>query len=357
MLQRSRTCSPSFLGLHLIHSAAKNRTIIPIIRLANNLKLPAGPWKDPGKKNILSFQNDDEWSESHGRDGFASDPCIEEVVPFFMDRNSLEPVGFLRSRVFGALLASLGTFQSPWEADSTSVRFAPWVNAHRDPVSVRSFAIDTLVKQWRSESLFSDILGKESSEHFPVYRSKLEFGQNLQCAIERPALPLFGFPNYGSLLIVYFICPNTNKTMIWVPRRSMTKRTFPGMLDVTVGGGIANDCTPLSTIIQEAHEEARLDETYVRERIFTTGFLEFRHRNPDGWILPGVYFTFELEAEPSVRPVPHDGEVECFELMDAQTVFDNILEGKFKGSSALAMIRFLSRRNWQDEGMAPLPYL
>lgn len=114
------------------------------------------------------------------------------------------------------------------------------------------------------------------------------------------------------------------------------------MLHVTVGGGIAHGHSPLTTIIREAYEEAHLDETYVRERISSSGMLEFHHRHPDGWILPGVYFTFELKMDPPLvegapQPLPHDGEVECFELMDPQSVLYNLLEGRFKGSSALAI--------------------
>lgn len=49
-----------------------------------------------------------------------------------------------------------------------------------------------------------DITAEETDEHFPVYRSRLAFGNQIQCTIERPALPLFGFPNYGSMLIGMF---------------------------------------------------------------------------------------------------------------------------------------------------------
>ncbi|KAH8826243.1 hypothetical protein DL96DRAFT_1277320 [Flagelloscypha sp. PMI_526] len=326
--------------------STQHRTLLPIIRSANNLQLPLGPWDALNRKFLLSFKTDDTWSTSFGREGFEADPRVEEVVPFFVG-DGQEPVGFLRTAVFDALQETTSDSQF-WDIGSSFVRFGPTMNSLKEAVPSRSNIIDALVKGWRAEGRFRDILGKETKEHFPVFASKLGFGELLQFTIERPALPLFGLPNYGSMLIAYFTCPETKELKMWIPRRSMAKRTFPGMLDVTVGGGIAHGCSPLSTIIQEAREEAHLEEHYVQQRISSTGTVEFQYRHPDGWILPGVYFTFELEMDPpslsGIQPRPNDGEVESFELMDATAVLDNLLAGKFKGSSALAIIQFLSRR-------------
>lgn len=45
-----------------------------------------------------------------------------------------------------------------------------------------------------------------------------------------------------------------------------------------------------------------------------------------------------------------DGEVESFELMDVKLVLQNLLEGNFKSSSALAIVDFLIRHGFiRDE--------
>lgn len=107
----------------------------------------------------------------------------------------------------------------------------------------------------------------------------------------------------------------------------------------------------MSTIVRESAEEACLDEHYVREYICPTGVLPFPNRSPAGWILPGLYYTFDLPLPPdgSVCPKTNmaDGEVESFELMDVQTVLELLLKNEFKNSSALALVDFLIRPRYK----------
>jgi len=128
---------------------------------------------------------------------------------------------------------------------------------------------------------------------------------------------------------------------------------WPGKLDVTVGGGIGLGDTALSTIVRECSEEALLDAAYVRENVRPVGILPFPNRSPAGWILPGLYYLYDLRLEPDGSIVPRtntlDGEVESFELMDAGTVLQNLVEGRFKASSALAMVDFFIRHGFITE--------
>ncbi|TFY78944.1 hypothetical protein EWM64_g5066 [Hericium alpestre] len=192
----------------------------------------------------------------------------------------------------------------------------------------------------------------------PVFSTAArELSDPLAFTIERAALPLFGFPNFGCLLIAYFRSADTGKTMFWIPRRSRSKRTWPGRLDVTVGGGISAGDSAAATIVRECAEEASLDETFVRENLRPVGVLPFPNRSPAGWILPGLYHLFDLSLPPdgSVCPKvnPADGEVENFELMDAETVLHNLVAGVFKPSSALALVDFLIRHGFVTEETDP----
>lgn len=129
--------------------------------------------------------------------------------------------------------------------------------------------------------------------------------------------------------------------------------SWPGRLDVTVGGGIIAGETALSTIIRECTEEASLDANFVQENIHSVGFISFPNRSATGWVLPGFYYLFDLllPSDGSVQPQINaaDGEVEGFELMDTQTVLENLLAGAFKPSSALALVDFLIRHGFLTE--------
>ena len=173
------------------------------------------------------------------------------------------------------------------------------------------------------------------------------------------------FPTfYLTTHIAYFQSPQTGETRIWIPRRSRTKRTcvypstvalspdssthrWPGCLDVTVGGGIGLNETASSTIVRESAEEASLDPNFVAKTIRSSGVVSFPNLSPAGWILPGLYFVFDLRLRDDGTPEPrvnkHDGEVEGFELLSVPEVLANLLDGRFKPSSALALVDFLIR--------------
>jgi len=129
------------------------------------------------------------------------------------------------------------------------------------------------------------------------------------------------------------------------------------MLDVTVGGGMGLGDSAMETIVRESAEEALLDHDYVKEFVRPVGAIPFCNRSPGGWILPGMYYLFDLPLPPNGSITPRinalDGEVEKFELLDVQLVLQYLLEGRFKSSSALAIIEFLIRHGYITEDTDP----
>ena len=109
----------------------------------------------------------------------------------------------------------------------------------------------------------------------------------------------------------------------------------------------------MDTIVRECTEEASLDSTYVKNNIRPVGVLPFPNRSPAGWILPGLYYLYDLPlpSDSSIRPQVNtaDGEVESFELMDVDTVLQNLVDGVFKPSSAMALVDFLIRHGHMTE--------
>ncbi|KAG8843237.1 hypothetical protein FRB96_004225 [Tulasnella sp. 330] len=172
-------------------------------------------------------------------------------------------------------------------------------------------------------------------------------GDGMALTIERAALPLFAFPNFTAFLNGYTRDEKTHETRLWVPRRSLTKKTFPGMLDVTAGGCMTVGETAQGTIIREAAEEASLPPSYISSHLVPTSRIAFSHRNPAGWLLPGIYHCFDvrLPSNGSIAPKPNqaDGEVSHFELLTAQECLDRLVAKEFKPSSALAVLDFLIR--------------
>jgi hypothetical protein len=95
----------------------------------------------------------------------------------------------------------------------------------------------------------------------------------------------------------------------------------------------------------------------VERNVHPVGVLPFPNRSPAGWILPGLYYLFDLPlpSDGSIRPRINaaDGEVECFELMDVNAVLRNLVDGMFKPSSALALVDFLIRHGHITEESDP----
>ena len=106
--------------------------------------------------------------------------------------------------------------------------------------------------------------------------------------------------------------------------------------------------TPHETIIRECAEEASLPSDFVKKHVRSTGMLSYMNRSPSKWILPGIYHLYELRLPDDGTITPRtnaeDGEVDAFQLMDIEQVMERLLQGRFKPSSAMALVDFCIRR-------------
>lgn len=124
----------------------------------------------------------------------------------------------------------------------------------------RSAAVKATVDYWREKGTF-EVLKGWRDELYPCYGpGSGEDGKanELLWVVERSASGLFGIATYGVHLTAYVEIDqermkkeNTNwSKLLWIPRRSKTKQTYPSMLDNTVAGGMASgedvmDCCKL----------------------------------------------------------------------------------------------------------------
>lgn len=71
---------------------------------------------------------------------------------------------------------------------------------------------------------------------------------------------ILGARAFGVHITGYTRSPEDGRMKIWMQKRSLTKPTYPGMMDTMVGGGITAGLQPLQVMMKEAHEEASIPE-------------------------------------------------------------------------------------------------
>jgi 8-oxo-dGTP pyrophosphatase MutT (NUDIX family) len=122
-----------------------------------------------------------------------------------------------------------------------------------------------------------------------------------------------------------------------------------GMLDNTVGGGIATGEEPFESLVREAEEEASLPETVVRQRtsyhgtVTYTYIRESRAGGESGMVQPECEHVYDLELPADVVPKPNDSEVEDFYLWTVEEVQEHMAKGEFKPNCALVVMDFFMR--------------
>ncbi|KAF8350957.1 hypothetical protein F5887DRAFT_935225, partial [Amanita rubescens] len=325
--------------LNTVTEASRHhRSLLPLVHSAINLALPSGPFNNPAATHRASCNAKSILPEEE-----------EQLLPMFLRSTSLSsPIGFLRPQVAEEILKNHQESgkQSIWNVLRRPDN-SPWAICFADHVTnseTRTNAIRVVIERWKTEGLFRDILKGWSNEIYPVYTPRWECPDStssLAFGIERAALPLFGFANFGCLLTAFYECPSTNKTMFWIPRRSLTKSTWPGRYDCTVGGGMGLGETPNETILL-------FHPNSSKKHARCTGMLNYLNRSPSKWILPGIYYLYELPLpnDGSIKPRTNakDGEVDAFQLMDVEEVMQRLLQGQFKPSSAMALVDFCIRK-------------
>lgn len=121
-------------------------------------------------------------------------------------------------------------------------------------IEERNAAVKATVDYWRENKTFKVLAGWRD-ELYPCYGpGKDGEGHELLWVIERSASALFGIATYGIHLTAYVSIGQEKMKeletkwdkLIWIPRRSETKQTYPSMLDNTVAGGMAWDEDPMT---------------------------------------------------------------------------------------------------------------
>lgn len=187
------------------------------------------------------------------------------------------------------------------------------------------------------------LLSLWTGESCPVYGPT----GDLVLSIERIAAPLFGVVTYGVQLLAY--TETDDELHVWIARRAQTKRTFPGMLDSTVGGGMTTGETPFECLVREANEEASFDTTLTTSRAVAVGAISYvsltdeRSKGEKGLLCPEIQFTYEMRVPADLIPVPGDGEAEGFTLMSIDQLKEALANGEFTPANGEVVLDFFIR--------------
>jgi 8-oxo-dGTP pyrophosphatase MutT (NUDIX family) len=182
-------------------------------------------------------------------------------------------------------------------------------------------------------------------ELYPVYGP----GRTLVLSLERSAASLLGVVTYGVHLTAFVRSSEGMK--IWVPRRSDTKQTYPGMMDNTIAGGLSSSEKPLECLIRECAEEASLPEEIAR-KAKAAGTLTYIHvrdaraGGETGLLQPECQYIYDLELPEDIVPRPGDSEAVDFRLLSVDEVRAAMADGRFKPNCALLLVEFLVRHGF-----------
>ncbi|KAK1926269.1 NUDIX hydrolase domain-like protein [Papiliotrema laurentii] len=352
-------------------SVFKDRSLLPVVMAADNF--PSSPLNDPYP--VYNPDNGDKY------------------IPFhltFDDHHKLPPVGMIRPSVLAAMQEDeRDPAICPWQFHSNAIEgeddtlelsvqcvfLADWVL--EGGRSLITQVMQQTAERWRAEGRFPSELNGWRDEQYNIYAHPESSGfkrgtfdvadgtpTNVAFALERSACVLFGVATYGVHLTAY---EGEGEDMkIWVPRRSRTKQTFPGMLDNSVAGGIPRGMNPFEAIVKECEEEANLPEQHVRPRIRAVGIATYLHVVKAGFFQPEIQsasdfakligpadarYIYDLalphNSSPDyIQPCPNDGEVESFVLWTIPEVVEAMHKGEFKPNCGLILVDFLIRHGF-----------
>ncbi|PVH77124.1 thiamine pyrophosphokinase [Cadophora sp. DSE1049] len=249
-------------------------------------------------------------------------------------------------------VAEIFATQPGWECDSKSTPKTLTLVAGSDVLS-RSAAVAESLASIRSAKKFEVLTGWRDE-------SKDVFGPDGEVifTIERSATPLLGVVHYGVYLTAYTRTAD-NQLKLWIARRSKSKSTYPGLLEVIISGGISAGEKPLETAIREAGEEASLPEDFLRTHAKATGmisYIEVREESAGGetgLIQPEAHFVYDCELPEDMVPQLNDDEVDSFRLWTVDEVRKGLQRGEFKPGLAHVILHFLVRHGIVNENNDP----
>ncbi|XP_028923028.1 nudix hydrolase 24, chloroplastic-like [Ornithorhynchus anatinus] len=184
-----------------------------------------------------------------------------------------------------------------------------------------------------------------------LYEVKLRFGDPPLLHVERAATPLLGLVQYGAHLNGYVL--RDGELFMWLARRSLSKTTYPGLLDNLAAGGISSGLGVKETLIKECWEEARIHPELAAQAL-PTGCISYAYEDKLKGVVRECLFVFDLEMPADFVPTVGDGEVQEFYLWPIDKVREAVSSTNFKPNCALVVLDFLLRHGLLEPDHEPL---
>jgi 8-oxo-dGTP pyrophosphatase MutT (NUDIX family) len=132
---------------------------------------------------------------------------------------------------------------------------------------------------------------------------------------------------------------------VWIAQRSACRPVDPGKLDALVGGGIADNETPLETLVRECEEEAGISRSLAR-RAVPVGVIDAMAPARDAGE-PVLHrerlMLYDLKVPLDFIPKPHDGEIADVQCLAAATLQELLGTGQWTHAGAWATHDLLRR--------------
>ena len=140
---------------------------------------------------------------------------LSEFKPLFCQS---QQIGFVAAKVEEELL----DFQDTFAISPKKIDICPRLKSYSEITE----KIEIVMKNFRKNDVFIQFR-EWNDEKFDVRQS---MGKAPLFAIERAAVPLFGLLSYY-INITAYVLNDDGSTSVWLQRRSLTARRFPGKLD------------------------------------------------------------------------------------------------------------------------------
>jgi 8-oxo-dGTP pyrophosphatase MutT (NUDIX family) len=253
---------------------------------------------------------------------------------YFLIDGYKQPFGYIRSVKVEQI-----KWPDYWKVDSE--RKTLILSAGKSIDERNEFMAKTLLQEHERREVTE--LRKLSAEMYPIYGLDGE----LVLSISRSASDLFGIETYGVFLIASVQKDGVQK--FWVATRSLTKATYPGKLDMCVGGSVQTQEPPLDCLVREAEEEASLPPDFTRKFAQPCGTVRY-HLRVDDHGRPGsraqTQFVYELELPADMVPKPCDDEVKDFRLMSIEEIGEALENRDFKLNIAMTWMDYMIRHGY-----------
>jgi len=293
--------------------------------------------------------------------------ALREFTPLLVGD---EQVGWLNPTVLEALTTQLAVGRACEHVEASMLRSEAAAAAAGQCENGFAVRIAPGASGAKERSEFAAALVEELVEDGVIPRSKLRhelqdvhpFSAGFVAAgggvapvlrMERASMIYFGVPSYGVHVNGWVRDPrrpsSREPSAMWVATRSMSKATYPGLLDQMVAGGQPTALTFDENVRKECEEEASLPPEVIAA-IEPAGSVSYRYATPKG-LSTKVLMTHDVEMPQGLQPLCSDGEVEQFRLLPIAEVLRSLREDLpvWKPNSALVAIDFLVRHRLVSE--------